>query len=144
MIEEIRILKVASCLSLSSRSTLTYHIGCNGKEIYIRLQGNSSGGMFSKEWIGLDRFELSKEQPITARSIHEYFHHKSINTSGFLMAVLKSESLIKPMEEKSRTYRRCDPTAFKTAIQALIDSDSEVSLEPTAPAPPSPKKKGRK
>ena len=73
MNDEISILKVASCPSLSGRSILTYHIGCNGKEIYIQLQGNSSGGMFSKEWIGLDRFELSKEEPITARSIHEYF-----------------------------------------------------------------------
>jgi hypothetical protein len=130
MTEEIRILKVASCPSLSKRSTLTYRIGREGEEIYISLQANSSGGMFSKDWIDLDRFELSKEEPISARSIHEHFQGKSINTAGFLMVVLKDLGLIQPIEDKSRTYKRCDPSPFKEAVQALSEEATPEVLKP--------------
>ena len=139
MNKNTRILKVATCPSLSNRSTLTYHIGCKDKEIYIRLFLNSERGLFSREWISLEQIELSEGAPITSRFLNVFFKGKSANTAAFLMAVLISEGLIKPIEEKSRTYRRCDPTAFKAAIQALIDS--EVTLD-AAQRPP--KKKGRK
>jgi hypothetical protein len=126
----MNIIKVASCPSLSNRSTLTYHIGRKGEEIYISLQGNSSGGMFSKDWIDLDRFELFKDEPISARSIHEHFQGKSINTAGFLMAVLKDLGLIQPLEEKSRTYKRCDPSPFKAAMVALSEEATPEASKP--------------
>lgn len=51
----IRILKVANCPSLSGKSTLTYHIGCNGQsDIQFRIVNNTGGGFFSKEWVPLN------------------------------------------------------------------------------------------
>ncbi|WP_306548973.1 hypothetical protein [Desulfobulbus sp.] len=143
MSEDIRVLKVASCPSLSSRSTLTYQIGCKGEEVFLSLQGNSSGGMFSDEWIRLDLFELTKDESISARSIHKHYQGKSINSAGFMMAVLKDLGLIQPLEVKSRTYKRCNPAQFKVAMQALMEAEvmPETQEEPN---PISLRKKGRK
>ena len=58
------------------------------------------------------------------------------------MAVLLNEGLIKLANGKTRNYTCSDPTAFITAIQALIDS--EVSLEEAPPQAPSPKRKNKK
>ena len=140
----MRILKVTSCPSISNKSTLTYHIGCLEREIYIRLFENSERGLFSKEWLLLDQLGLTEDRPITSSFLQGLVKGRSANTGGFLMAVLKNEALIKPIDGKSRSYRCADPAAFIAAIQALIDS--EVSLEESLPAEPPPKttKKSKK
>ena len=143
MNEEIRILKVGTCPSLSGRSNLTYHIGSKGEEVYVRLTQNSSGGLFSKEWLPIKEFKLSENAPFAASSLHEFFKGKSINSAGFMLAVLKIEGLIKNSEEKSRTYLGCDPSAFQSGIQSLMDSD--VSLADNhRPLPSKPAKKDKK
>ena len=134
----MRILKVTSCPSISNKSILTYHIGCLEKEIYIRLFENSERGLFSKEWLLLDQLELTEDRAITSSFVQGVFKGRSANTGGFLMAVLKNEELIKPIEGKSRSYRCADPAAFIAAIQALIDSEVSLEKEP----PPKKNKKG--
>jgi hypothetical protein len=141
----MRILKVASCPSISNKSILTYHIGCLGRDIYIRLFENSERGLFSKEWLLLDRVELVEDRPITSTFVQGLFKARSANTGGFMLAVLINEGLIKPIEGKARSYQCADPAAFISAIGLLIES--EVSLEVTAIAeapPKTAKKKGRK
>jgi hypothetical protein len=51
----MRILRIATCPSLSGRSELTYHVGCNRETnaISFRLWENSSSGMFSNTWFSL-------------------------------------------------------------------------------------------
>ena len=47
-----RILKTATCPTVSDASNLTYEIGCNDKsEIHFRISGNTGGGMFGDEWV---------------------------------------------------------------------------------------------
>ena len=139
MTDEIKVIKVATCPSLSNRSTLTYHIGCKDTEVYIRIFENSEGGLFCKNWVSMDLIELSTETPITSRSLQGLFKGKSANSPGFLMAVLKKEGLIKSPVGKSRNYMCTDPAPFKAAIQRLMES--EVVLE-DAPVPTP--KKGKK
>jgi len=134
----MRILKVTSCPSISNKSTLTYHIGCLEREIFIRLFENSEQGLFSKEWLLLDQFELTEDRPITSSFLQGLVKGRSANTGGFMMAVLKNEALIKPINGKSRSYRCADPAAFIAAIQALIDSEVSLEKEP----PPKKNKKG--
>lgn len=46
----INTLKVDSCSSLTGKSTLTYHIGCNTESVMLlHVHANTSGGYFSKE-----------------------------------------------------------------------------------------------
>lgn len=137
---EIRILKIGATPSLSGQSTLTYHIGCTDKEIYLRLTENTSGGLFSKEWVSLGRVNhlRSGEQPITSSSLHTLFQGKSINSGGFMLAVLLGLGLVKSIEGKKRSYVGSDPTPFISAMQELMDS--KVSLETNQPTPPKPAK----
>ena len=55
----MRILRVGTCPSLSGRSELTYHVGCNDRNaIHFRLWGNTAAGMFSNTWFSM--VEVSK------------------------------------------------------------------------------------
>jgi hypothetical protein len=47
----MKVLKTATCKTLSGKSTLTYQIGCNSEEeIHLRITKNSGGGFFTDEW----------------------------------------------------------------------------------------------
>lgn len=126
MTEIMRTIKTGYCPSLSGRTTLTYHVGWLEDKIYFQLFENSSGGLFSKEWVSLERLGIEAGKPISATSIQSLFSGKSSNTGGFLLAVLLNEGLIKPIEGKGRQYQGCDPTALKTAMQPLIEAALEI------------------
>lgn len=155
----IRILKIASCPTLSGKSTLTYHIGCNGEsEIHFRIYANDGGGFFSNEWIPLDKIQqvfakVPADKPITSFVLHSIFRGKSVNTPAFLLAMLKQEGLVKQSEDKQRQYDRIDPTEFIAGVNALIATDVDlkadslkVDVKPEAVSPskksaPTPKHK---
>lgn len=118
----MRILKTASCPSLSGSTTLKYQIGILEDQIYFRLQENSSGGLFSKDWIPLEQMELATEKPITSSSLQVLFKGKSANTGGFIMAVLRKEKLIHQIVGKKRIYLCCDPSAFNAAMKELVEA----------------------
>lgn len=134
---ELRILKISNCASLSGRSTLTYHIGCDEKEtdpsgIYFRIYENSGKGLFSNDWVSMrqirETFGMgSSEAIITSTLMNSIFGGKSVNTAGFLIAVLKEEGVISVAEDKRRRYGECDPAKFNEGMAALIQSS--VSLK---------------
>ena len=136
---EIRILTIGSAPSLSGQSTLTYYVGCKDKDICLRLVENTSGGLFSKEWVSLERVNqvLSGERPVTSSSLHSLFQGKSINSGGFLLAVLLGLGLAEIVEGKKRSYVGRDPAPFISAMQGLMES-------PAADQPPPPKKSKKK
>lgn len=143
MIEEvIRVVKTASCSSLSERSTITYEIG--GKEdksIYIRLTENTGSGMFSKVWVPLAQIALqlsAADKPVTSRTIQPLYSG-SVNSAGFLQAVLKHLGLIKNIEENSRSYIRTAPEKFTAEVLALLEKGPPPQKKPRkAPAESNP------
>lgn len=161
-VQAIRILKIASCPTLSGKSTLTYHIGCavNGEgictadsEINLRIYANDGGGFFSNEWISLDKIQqvfakVPADKPITSFVLHSIFRGKSVNTPAFLLAALRQEGLVKQSEDKQRQYERIDPAEFIAGVNTLIatDVDLKVDVKPEAVSPskksaPTPKHK---
>ena len=51
---EVRVLRAATCSSLSGKSTLTYELGCDGAAaLQLRIAKNSGKGMFSPEALDL-------------------------------------------------------------------------------------------
>ena len=130
-----RILKVADCPSLSEKSTLIYHIGCNDKsDIQIRVYSNSSNGYFSNEWISLKSIQETiakrpKDLPITSYLLHNLYRSKSINNPGFLFAVLKQEKLVVRLKENPRWYDTVDSKVFMGEVKALIDSDVSLNAD---------------
>jgi len=56
--EDLRVLKQATCPSLSGASTLTYEIGTDAEGgLFFRITGNSGGGLFGKEWVAWSAIE---------------------------------------------------------------------------------------
>jgi len=121
---DIRVLRTGTCPSLSGKSKLGYEIGCNpAAEIHLRVAKNSGKGYYSGAWVSWSQLHqvLGKpgSKPITFSTLGPIFQGKSINTAGFLLAVLKHEGLVQPSEEHRRCYERLDPAAFLTEIQTL-------------------------
>ncbi|MCB2183112.1 MAG: hypothetical protein KQH63_13840 [Desulfobulbaceae bacterium] len=135
--EEIRILKTGECPSLSGRSSLTYNIGCkDDKEVYLQLTGNTGQGIFNKDWISLvelDSVLASGEKPITSGKLHSMFKGKSANSSGFVLAVLLNEGLLKRSNDNLRHYERIDPVEFKKIIQVFMTSTKKDTTLPLSP-----------
>ena len=136
----MRIIKVASCLTCTGKATLTYHIGSEvNNEIHLRVHSNTGGGLFSAEWVSLNAIKTAFDnatQPITSFTLSKLFKGKSTNTPGFLMAVLKSEGLVRNLEGKIRGYEQIDSGAFMAEVNALIASGTDlkvVSNKPTTP-----------
>lgn len=64
------VLKTAEAPSLSGKSTLTYQIGATSPDqLFIRISGNSGGGLYCKEWFDLSAIEscLSSDSPSDTR-----------------------------------------------------------------------------
>lgn len=137
-IDTTRILKVGHCPSLSGKSELTYHIGCNTEgEIQFCIYANSANGYFNQEWVSLDRIRevLKENSGITSFTLQSVFKGKSQNNGGFLLAALKQERLVTVSELNERQYQTTDAALFMEAMKALMESS--VSLDP-------PKKPSRK
>jgi len=93
--EEIRVLKSATCLSLSGKSTLGFDWGCDkNSQIHLRLTSNSGAGLFNKDWMPLGSLFRPEGEPIAAADFKALFHFKSANTQGFVRAILQSEKLV--------------------------------------------------
>ena len=128
-----RVLKVNTCPSLSGRSTLTYQLGCNGEsEPILRVSANSGRGYFTKEWVPFADIEalLTADAPLTFSTLQPIFEGRSVNTGGFLMAVLKNLNVITPVADNPRVHQRGDVDSFLAEVQALMASD--VSLRKDA------------
>ena len=135
----IRILKIATCPSLSGKTTLKYHIGCNAdSDIQFRLFDSSGNGFFSKDWIALNAIQEIIDKlagrPITSHIFNPLFLGKSVNTAGFLLAVLLNESLLAPMQDKPRCYERKNIDGFISGIEALIASGVNLKIDDKPPA----------
>jgi hypothetical protein len=133
----MRILKIESCLTLSSKSTLTYHIGHENDKIHFRVHANTGGGYFSQEWVALKDIQAVLTGTFSSIPLHPLFRGKSVNTPAFLLAVLTHEKLLLPV--KPRSYKWADLKVFMARVEKLIASD--INLDPEkAPAKKTPRK----
>ena len=126
---EVRVLRAATCPSLSGKSKLTYELGCDDKAaLQLRIAKNSGKGMFSAAWVPWERvgalLEGHGDKPVTSHSLWPLFKGTSVNTAGFLLAALKQEGLVRELEGKARGYRRLDPKPFLGEARALMGNGS--------------------
>jgi hypothetical protein len=142
-VDTVRVIKTASCPSLSDRSTLTYKIGCN-PDIQFRVCGNTGGGFYNDEWVPLSAIQkvinkMPKGVAVTSSTFSSIFAGKSNNTSGFLLAVMKHVGLAKPLTGSLRGYEFLDTTEFVAAMDVLIAALPEVVMAEEINAPVSKK-----
>lgn len=132
-----RVLKVGSCPSLSGRSTLGYQIGVFGGELQLRLISTTGAGFYSKEWVPFASIDalLVADKALTFSSLQPLFPGRSVNTGGFLLAVLKGLGLVKPMEDNPRCHERGDIDGFLAELQQLITSNVSLGEDARPDAP---------
>lgn len=127
--EPMRILKIATCPSLSGRSELTYHVGCNESgAIHFRLWANSAAGMFSNAWFSMAEVNelLTAPDGITSTWLQPLWDLTSRNNPGFTLAVLQGEGLVEKSVLNPRTYRTVNPAPFLVHINALVASGVDL------------------
>jgi hypothetical protein len=126
---DMRVLKTATCKTLSGKSTLTYQLGVTpDSTIHLRITKNSGGGYFSDEWVKYEDIqavlkERSKDSPIMSHFISPLLQGKSSNTSGFIMAALSHLKLLRPLPKKKRLHELLDPKPFLDTVEKLMSSD---------------------
>lgn len=104
---KIKPLRTATCPTLSGKSTLTYELGTDSsKGLHFRVKANDGGGFFSSEWIAWSHIEtaIGKAEPVTSICLRPLFKGKSVNTSGFLLAVLVAEGILVALPKKTRHF----------------------------------------
>lgn len=138
-IDPIEVIYIGNCESLSGRSTLTYAIGRHTEDstLHLRITGNSGGGMWCKEWASASDIQtiVIGATGITSKSFHQLHSGRSINTGGFILAVLKDIGLIRPNDDNTRVHEHVPTTTFQQLVIARIASTKDPE--------PKPRKKGK-
>ena len=103
----INVIKSAETTSLTGTGVLGYEIGSDeAGETHYRITANNAGGFFSQEWVSWPAIYgvCNGHSQITSILFRALFKGKSVNTAGFLMAVLQQEGLVQRVPGKTRLY----------------------------------------
>ena len=125
----INILKIATCgkVTAPEELTLTYNIGYDiaDKTLLLRITDNATGGLFSPEWIPLNAIltaistRPNPETSFNARIFATLYTSASANNAGFLVAALKAEGILVPLQS-TRLHELGAVEAFEKSMQLLI------------------------
>lgn len=137
----IRIFRNASCPSLSGTSTIGYLFGTDDAgNIAIQISSASGGGFFSREYVPLDLIEKalrSAKGAIASGTLHALFRGKSVNSAGYLLAVLRQEHVVQLRHGKSRQYELGDLEAFLHRVHTSAAAKKPASSKGRASQAPS-------
>ena len=133
--ESVQVLKRGSCPTLSGKSTLHYELGLDAKQTALfRIITCTGGGFFSKEWVSLPSIHLAlqKSKAVTAILLFSQFKGKSVNTPGYLLAVLRAEKLIQPLPGKTRLHELCSD--WDVRVASIVQGGSGKASNGKSPA----------
>ena len=114
----INVIKSAETTSLTGTGVLGYEIGSDeAGETHYRITANNAGGFFSGEWVSWPAIYgvCNGHTQITSVMFRALFKGKSVNTAGFLMAVLQQEGLVQRVPGKTRLYALTEAGRKKAA-----------------------------
>jgi hypothetical protein len=140
--EAVQALKRGSCPTLSGKSTLHYEVGLDAKLTPLfRITACTGGGFFSKEWVSLPsiRSALQKSKAVTAILLFPLFKGKSVNTPGYLLAVLRAEKLIQPLPGKTRIHELCPD--WDVRVASIVQGGSGTGKSSASKPKPASKSK---
>ena len=99
---KVQSLKSSTAKKLRGNGLIHYHLIIHNKKLFLVLQKNDDGGHFSNEIVSFERIAKcveGLEEPIVSRVFRSAFDSKSTNNAGFLLAVLRQESLLQTGED---------------------------------------------
>lgn len=129
-IDPVKAVFEGSCPSTSGRSTLTFVIGKHEvtNAWHLRIAGNSGGGMFCDEWAAASAIDavVQDATALTSRSFDVLHPGRSINTAGFVLAVLKHLGLIRASADNTRHHQHVAAESFESVAMAAMDMTSSA------------------
>ena len=133
-VDPIETIYEGECPSLSGRSTLSYTIGRHTEDetLHLRISDNSGKGMWCKDWCSASAIQdvVLGEGELTAKNFNVLQPGRSINNSGFAMAILKDLGLIRANEENTRLHEHVPTTTFEQVAMARMGVSSEPTPKP--------------
>jgi hypothetical protein len=134
---EIAIVATLKTKTVTGKSELTYSLGKDDIDTpYIRIFQNTGNGFFSNEWLPLnaiiDILEGRQGAAFSSTALEPLFRGKSVNTPGFLAAVLLKEKVLELEQEKSRKY------IYRSAVGILAKIEKGKSRKVIKKAAPKP------
>jgi hypothetical protein len=125
---DMRVLKTASCKTITGKSVLTYQIGVTPDSVvHLRITKNTGAGFFNDEWIALKDIQnvldkCPEGSPITSFLLQPLFKGKSVNSPAFMVAALTQEKLLRVLKGKKRGHELLDPKDFNAKMDKLVSS----------------------
>jgi hypothetical protein len=124
-----KIIKTATTPSLSGACDLQYQLRLSESgDLCLRIHSSTGTGLYSRQWISLDEAWKCLTDwdhgPVTALALFPLWKYRSINTAGFVLAVLVSLELLTPSEEKKRHWDLASEDQYQATVQALIKQHS--------------------
>lgn len=126
-------LRTDQCLSLSGRSMLTYELGCDSKErLHLRVTHNTGKGHHNPSWVAYDAVEplLMAATTLSASALAKLFAGTSVNTAGFVMAVLKHLGVLQVVTDKRHAYQYVEGVEWKALLQAPMQPITKSITQP--------------
>lgn len=122
-------IKTSTCPSLTDTSKISYKIASDtSSAIHLQILKNSNTGKFSEEWIAYS--DAKAALPIGSFSsapLRNLYRNKSLNTPGFLLAVMLHEGVVEREPGKRMLFRFKSDEAFLADIQELVAAKIDVS-----------------
>lgn len=119
---EVKTFKVDKCFSLSGRSTLTFELGLDtDKRLHLRVTHNSGKGHHNPDWVAYEAIEplLMAVETLSASGLATLFQGTSVNTPGFVLAVLKHLGAVQPVPERRNAYQYVNTAEWTETRDAL-------------------------
>lgn len=132
-VDPIEIIHRGDCLSLSGRSMLDFTVGRHSQDLSLHLavKGNTGGGMWCKDWASASDIQdvVLGATALTAQKFHSLHAGRSINTGGFILAVLKELGLVRVNAENTRLHEHVPATTFEKVVMAHMAQSKAAKLE---------------
>ena len=131
--EAITTRRTDQCPSLSGRSTLIYELGCDFKErLHLRVTHNTGKGHHNPSWVAYDAIEplLMAATTLSASALAKLFAGTSVNTAGFVMAVLKHLGVLQAVTDKRHAYQYVEGVDWKALLQAPMQPITKSITQP--------------
>jgi hypothetical protein len=134
VVDPIEVICTGESQSLSGRSVLTWAIGRHTEDgtLHLAITGNSGGGMWCRDWASASEIQSIAigAEGLTAKSFHALHPGKSVNTGGFVLAVLKDLGLIRPNSQNGRVHEHTPTTTLQQLVMARIAQSLEQEAKP--------------
>lgn len=129
-VDPIVVVYKGQCESLSKRSTLDFEVGQDPADDswHIKISGNSQAGMYCPLWVSAESVQdiVLGATELTSTSLKPLFIGKSINTAGFLVAVVRALGLVRVSAINSRHHEHVPGSTFAQVVQQCMGGSTQA------------------